>query len=247
MVAAMPLRTLEAPTSRGPTPIKQQPRRGERKRLLLIGAAGVAALLLLLVVTRNSNQSDKVSATKTTSTTGPDGSLGVDAPQIAGPGAGTGSKPAYQATKPGGASGASPVQKIPLNVKVSNTHNLQDGDVVHVHVTPEKGSLAYGLEARLCESGPAYNFETDMRPTIGGKCVSKPLSSRSDDYVAAKGAPPYASVDLDFRVGTGADSFQTQSGRSARVMCGAGNPCTLVLELQFPDGYGFQTIPLTFR
>jgi hypothetical protein len=248
MVAAMPLRTVEATTVRGPAPTPQPPEPRPRKRLLLVAGVGLALLTVLLLVNRSSNNSDKVSATKSTSTTGPDGAAGVAAPQIAGPGgaAGNGSKPAWQATKPPGARAAA-AQNIPLDIKVSNTQNLRDGDVVHVHITPKKGSLAYGLEARQCQGGTTYSLEADMRPTIAGKCVSRPLSSRSDDYVAAKGAPPYASVDLDYRVGTGTNTYQTQAGRAPTVACGASNPCTLVLELQFPDGYGLETIPLTFR
>lgn len=137
--------------------------------------------------------------------------------------------------------------QVPLAVKASNASGLRDGDPVSIHVAPTSGSVIYGFEARLCRGDTTYGNDADMRPTLTGKCVSHPLSTGSDDYLAVRSAPPYSSADANFRVGEGTDTFRTRDGRTASVTCGPDNPCTIVLELQYPNGYGFQTIPVTYR
>ncbi|MBA3653177.1 MAG: hypothetical protein H0W70_03170 [Actinobacteria bacterium] len=136
---------------------------------------------------------------------------------------------------------------VPLSVKASSTEGLRDGDVVSIHVEPKKGAVVYGFEAWLCKGGETYQTDADLRPTFAGKCASKPLSANSDRFKEVRAAPPYAAADGLFRVGTGTDTYATRDGRMTTVACGPARPCSLVLKLQFPYGFGFEAIPLTFR
>lgn len=229
------------------------------------GIVAVVALVLviligggLFVARRGSSPSDAAGApsgTDTTSTTG----AGVD------PSAGASTTVAPTGGAPGGtvpapttttsAAGADPTDSgfelpepdpLPLEVSLSSTSGLSDGDAVSVHVTPHDGSSIFGLEAFICKADASYLLDADIRPSQTGKCITRPLSESSNDYVKVGVDPPYESADLDFRVGVGSDRFATQQGDEVTITCGPGNPCQLVLKLQVPDSYGFQAYPLTF-
>lgn len=135
---------------------------------------------------------------------------------------------------------------LPLDVAVSNTSNLRDGSEVSLHVVPKAGSVIYGFEAFLCEGGTTFAGDSDIRPTLAGKCVSKPLSPDSDDYKEVPAAPPYQAADSTFRVGVGTDTYTMRDGKPVTITCGPGHPCQLVLKLQYPNDFGFAAYPLTF-
>jgi hypothetical protein len=134
----------------------------------------------------------------------------------------------------------------PVDVTLSNTKNLHDGDAVAIHVTPKQGSTLYGFEAFLCAGNTSFNYDADIRPTETGKCVSAPLSSASDAYLQVPAAPPYTSADASFRVGVGSNSYTTQDGTPVTIKCGSGSPCQIVLKVQYPNGFGFEAYPVTF-
>lgn len=136
---------------------------------------------------------------------------------------------------------------MPLNVSVSNTKNLRNGDAVSIHVTPKGDSQIFGFEAFLCSGGTTYAVDADVRPTKTGKCAVQPLSTVSQRYLLVQAQPPYKEADGTFIVGTGSNTFRTDDGRTTSVTCDSSHPCTLVLKLQYPDAFGFQPIPLTFR
>lgn len=115
-----------------------------------------------------------------------------------------------------------------------------------MHATPKDGSVIYGFEAFLCRAGTTFSFDADIRPTLTGKCITKPLSPASDDYKQVQAAPPFTAADTTFKVGVGVDTYETKDGQMTTITCGAGNPCTLVLKLQFPDGFGFRAIDLSY-
>lgn len=144
----------------------------------------------------------------------------------------------------GGVFGA---DEIPLSLSTSDTKDLQAGDPVAVRVTPHEGSVVYGFEAFLCRSGETYKFDADVRPTLTGKCARQPLSEGSDRYLEVKAAPPYEVAEGVFRVGVGTDSYQTKDGRTVTVTCDRDNPCVVVTKVQFPNGFGFEVIPVTYR
>lgn len=136
---------------------------------------------------------------------------------------------------------------MPLTVEASGNSKVSSGDTVKVHADPKSGSQLFGVEARLCRGDVGVNNDGLFRPTVGGVCIIDPLTPESDAKVDVENAPPYGGIDLSFRVGTGTTTFKTQSGTNATITCGPANPCQIVLKLQYPNGFGFQGIPVTFR
>ena len=140
-----------------------------------------------------------------------------------------------------------PSDQLPLEARVSSTTGLADGDAVTIAVTANAGSEIFGAEARLCAGTAVVQRDADMRPSRTGQCISSPLSSVSDDLVVAMSAPPYASVELTYRVGIGSETYTTQAGNQATITCDQSHPCLLAVKFQVPGGYGFRTYPVDFR
>jgi hypothetical protein len=224
------------------------------------GAALAAVLLLVIVVVVATRGSDETSAatdstapTSTSSTEAASGAATSTSTPSADPG---GASPTTLAsgdevgttgaTNTDGNSIMVPVKTLPLEVKIDDRSGLSDGDTVTVHVTTKSGSKIYGADARLCRADAVIENSADFAPTQGGQCIAAPLSSGSDAYVEQAGADPFSSLDLPFRVGTGTSTYQVQDGSSASITCGSGHPCTLVVRLQIPNGFGFQSFDLTF-
>ena len=136
---------------------------------------------------------------------------------------------------------------MPMSVSVSATEGLVSGDVVSVKASPSNGSQAVGVEARLCRGDVAIAFDGQMFPTRAGLCVPKPFSAGTDSFVEVANQPPYGPVTVNFTVGTGSQTFSLQDGSQTTITCDAAHPCQLVLKLQYPNGFGFQGVPLTFR
>ena len=146
----------------------------------------------------------------------------------------------------GGAQTTVTVAVAPAVVSVDNTTNLKDGQPVTVRVTADKGSQMFGFEVRLCAGAATIRFDSDMRPTQGGKCITKPLSPKSDDDQVVRSPPPLTTAETNFRVGVGTDQFVTEAGRSVTIACGPGHPCELALKIQYPGGFAFRTYPVTY-
>jgi hypothetical protein len=138
------------------------------------------------------------------------------------------------------------VAVAPATVTVGNTTNVHDGTTVAVHIVANPGSKIFGFEIRLCAGGATIRLDSDMRPTLGGNCVTKALSSGSDFDQIIQTSPPNASADTVFRVGVGSDHFSTNLGRPVNITCGPGHPCELALKIQYPGGFAFRTIPVTY-
>jgi len=136
---------------------------------------------------------------------------------------------------------------MPMSVSVSTTEGLVSGDVVSVKASPSNGSQAFGVEARLCRGDVAIAFDGQMFPTRAGLCLPKPFSQGTDSLVEVANQPPYGPVAVDFTVGTGSQTFTLQDGTQTTITCDSTHPCQLVLKLQYPNGFGFQGVPLTFR
>jgi len=244
----MPSKTLEG-LSRAPGPA--EPQRGRGKRAYLIAGAIVVAVVVGILALRGGTDKSKLTANKSPSTT-----RGGDVSASAGAGQTSGASGAGQGQGPGGANGQSPrnappykTPAMPVDIAVSNTNNLKDGDVVKIHVAAHKGSAVYLFEAFLCQSGVTYQLDADIRPTFSGNCVPppRPLSAASQSYLKASAVPPYTAADGDFRVGVGSTTYAVQSGGTSTVTCGRANPCSIVLKIQYPNGFGFDTIPLTYQ
>jgi hypothetical protein len=255
MVGPMSLRTAEA-VGRGQSPTPPEKKRRRPPVPILMVAAVVLAVVVLAVLTRSGGtDKNKVAANKTTSSTAAGAaSDGLpQAPSIAGAD-GTGGAGTKGAAGPDDSAARAArameeqAKAIPLNVAVSSTKGLKDGDPVTIHVTPKPGAIVFGFEAFLCKGGTTtYAFDADIRPDDTGKCVAHKLSPNSDDYLQVKAQPPYSSADATFRVGVGTDMFQMTDGSPASVTCGANNPCAIVLKLQYPNGFGFEAFPVTYR
>jgi hypothetical protein len=136
---------------------------------------------------------------------------------------------------------------MPMSVSVSKTEGLVSGDVVSVKASPSNGSQAFGVEARLCRGDVAVAFDGQMFPTRAGLCIPKPFAQGTDSLVEVANQPPYGPVAVNFTVGTGSQTFSLQDGTQTTITCDSTHPCQLVLKLQYPNGFGFQGVPLTFR
>jgi hypothetical protein len=226
------------------------PPEGRGKRPLIIaGAVVVAVAIVFFLAIRGGTDKSKLSTTKSPLTTlAPSAGASGGASQAGGSAAGQGGA---NGSVQGSQSAAPPFKTpgMPVNISVSNTSNLKDGDVVKIHVVPQKGSVVYGFEAFLCRSGVSYELDADIRPTFTGNCVPppRPLSAASQSYLKVLSQPPYAAADGEFRVGVGTTTYAVQGGGTATVVCGHANPCSLVLKVQYPYGFGFDTVPLTFQ
>ena len=136
--------------------------------------------------------------------------------------------------------------EVPESSGVPQTEGVVDGQAVTVHASPEPGSQLFGVEARLCRGDVAVVTDGDFAPTLGGKCIDKPLSTASDAKIVVVGVEPYAGLDVTFRVGVGSTTFKTQYDGSKTITCGPATPCQIVLKLQYPKGFGFKGIPVTY-
>jgi hypothetical protein len=200
-------------------------------------------LALIVALVSGGTSKTKVSGAASHRTTVAPGAAGSAGSQ--GPAGSTSDGSQLQAVK--SASGLNGTPGMPLSVMVSNTQGLKDGDAVAVHVIPQKGSVVYGFEAFLCKAGVSYTLDPDIRPDDTGKCIAHPLSANSQDYIQVKASPPYSSADTTFRVGVGTDHFALTDGTPATVTCGPGHLCVIVLKLQYPNAFGFQVIPISYR
>lgn len=135
---------------------------------------------------------------------------------------------------------------MPVAVTVSNNESIASGSVVAIRAEPEQQSELYGVEARLCRADAAVLDDGMFTPTLGGVCTPTALAPETDARLSKIGTPPYQGIDLDFRVGVGSHTFLTQFNGDATVTCGPANPCQIVLKLQYPNGFGFRGIPVTF-
>ncbi len=208
------------------------------RRFVISSAIGIVAVILLLVVllsrdnsSTSTNAGGNGSSVTTATTSSPGSETTVDRDDDA----------AASSTKP------FTTPNMPLTVDVSSSEGLSNGSVVKVQGAPEAGSSLFGMEARLCRGGVAITNDIDFRPTMGGLCLVSPLSEGTDSHVTEAGAPPYLSVDLAFKVGTGTETFLTQANMNTTITCDRENPCQLVLKLQYPNGFGFQSVPVTFN
>lgn len=233
--------------------------------IVIAFVVGVVLLGAVLVVAVTRSGDDVVGGTSTgassplttaPATTGPTTSGGS-----AGAGGAAGAGGSEPATAAAGAPGeVSPLTTVlpsdptgpyttpnmPVEVAASNTKNLANGAVVRVRARPKGQSEMYGVEARLCAGDARVERDPDFRPTQGGMCAARPLSPGTDNLVGKAADPPYQEAELAFRVGVGSDTFTAQDGRQVTITCGPANPCQLVLKLQYPNGFGFQSIPVTF-
>jgi hypothetical protein len=140
-----------------------------------------------------------------------------------------------------------PVADLPLTVTSSDTSGLKGGDKVSFHIVPKGDSQVFGVSVRLCSGDAKIRNLDDFEPATTGLCIGHRLSPNSDLLIETSGNPPYQTLDVDFRVGVGTDSFQMTDGTPVTVTCGPANPCQIVLLLQIPNAFGFQTFPVTYR
>ena len=206
------------------------------RRFLISSALGIAAVIVLIVILTSRGNS---------STSTNPGGKGSSVTTISPPGSET-------TVNPNGGAATSVAKpfttpNMPVTVDVSSSEGLDNGSVVKVQGVPKAGSSLFGMEARLCRGGVAITNDIDFRPTTGGFCLVAPLSAGTDFHVTEAGAPPYLSVDLSFKVGTGTATFLTQANKNTTITCDRDNPCQLVLKLQYPNGFGFQSVPLSFN
>lgn len=212
------------------------------RRLPLLGAVIAVALVVIAILIVSTRHSSSSSASN----------RGAEVTQEAvGVATGEPTPTTTVATTPAAAkeqpAGPYTTPDMPMSVKVTETTGLRSGDVIAVTASPSNGSQAFGVEARLCRGDVAIAFDGQLFPTRAGLCIPTPFAEGTDSFVEVVNKPPYGPISLAFRVGTGSQTFKVQDGSSATVMCDASHPCQLVLKLQYPGGFGFQGVPLTFR
>ena len=216
-----------------------------RRRAVAVVTAAVLLGLIVALAAISDSKSDRLSVDNGTSTTsrGLGGSPGAASTASSGGDAGAGTTTSGPSTtlQLGG-------QNAPVDVNVSNNTNLTDGAPVAIHVAPKDGSAIFGFEAWICKGGVDYIDDADVRPSQTGNCAAHALSGASDHYIGVRSAPPYGAADGSFRAGVGTDTYKMQDGTPVTISCGPGQPpCVIVLKLQYPNGFGFKAIPLSYR
>ncbi|CAB4935175.1 MAG: hypothetical protein F2837_04525 [Actinobacteria bacterium] len=214
----------------------------EPKVLVPSGVAVVAVALLILVLVFGGNSGDSAGSASSVSSTS---SSVVDSVTDPVSGASGPVEPgAVPASVP---SGPYTTPTMPVQVDAPPVDGAVDGEAITVHGSPEPGSKLYGVEARLCRGDVAVVDDGMFTPTLGGVCIAKPLSEISDSKVAVVGTEPFEGLDITFRVGVGSTTFKTQYDGPSTITCGPSSPCQIVLKLQYPKGFGFKGIPVTYR
>jgi hypothetical protein len=226
-----------------------------RKALLVAVVATFATLAVVVVATRGPDDSSAATDTSVPSSNVTTAPVVVDTTATTTAAPESGGSTTLPPVEEGGANGPTniegnsimvPVRNLPLDVGVDDTSGLSDGDTVTVQVTAKSGSKIYGADVRLCRGDAVIENTADFAPTQGGQCIAAPLSAGSDAFVELAGSDPFTSLDIPFRVGTGTSTYQMQDGTPVAITCGPGHPCTLVVKLQIPDGFGFRSFDLTF-
>ncbi len=212
-------------------------RNRRRSTIGAVVAVVVVVVALAIISTRSASTSQAASrdAGKATELTPADSS-----------GATTTSSVAPVSTATPEPSGPYTTPMMPMSVSVSKTSGLHSGDVMSVTATPSNGSQAFGVEARLCRGDASIEFDGQMMPTRAGLCIPKPFSDGTDSFIEVLNKPPYGPIVVTFRVGTGSQTFGLQDGTQSTITCDATHPCQLVLKMQYPNGFGFQGVPLAF-
>lgn len=208
------------------------------RRLPLVGAfvAVVVVVALLVIATRDSS---------TSQTAARDTGLTSSTSENAGPSSSTTAEPESDSAPT--ATGPYTTPGMPVKVTVSATTGLRSGEIVSATASPANGAPVYGVEARLCSGAASIQFDGQLFPTRAGLCLPKPLSEGTDSFVEIKNEPPFGPVDVKFRVGTGSQTFALQDGTQSTITCDSTHPCQIVLKLHYPNGFGFQGVPVTFR
>jgi len=135
---------------------------------------------------------------------------------------------------------------VPAEVRLEGTTGLRDGQEVRVRVEAQDGLEVFAFEARLCAGDARFGSNAQFDPTQTGRCVTKPLSDLSDDYIEVLSAPPHKVAEGAFRVGIGAEEFSRQDGSTLKVACGPTTPCQLILRIVHTKGYGYKAFPLEY-
>lgn len=142
--------------------------------------------------------------------------------------------------------GTLPPPSLPVKVSMTSTTMIVDGQPITIKIEPTEATEMYGFEARICRNGALFRGLYDFFPTVAGTCAATPLSAGSDAYLRVQASPPYQVGEGTIRAGVGTSSFTTEDGEAVSVTCGRDDPCTLVLMVQVPYGFGFLEYPLTF-
>lgn len=205
------------------------------RRILIAAPVGIVAVVILIVVLMSGGDS---------STSTDPGGKGAS---TTAKGDGSGSTTSLQSTAKTIPPEPYTTPSMPLSIAAQGNSKVGSGDVVTVRAEPNAGSQMYGVDARLCRGDVGISNEGAFRPTVGGNCIIDPLSPGTDAVVNLENPTPEQGLDIEFRVGAGTTTFKTQSGKDVKITCGPSNPCQIVLKLQYPNGFGFQGIPVTFR
>lgn len=114
--------------------------------------------------------------------------------------------------------------------------NAVEGTKINVKVTGPAGKL-HAADARLCKPNLDIQTASQMDPQSFGNCIPKPFvgndqddPSRTDDsFVSATSDASGSTVNLQFRVGTGTQTFTADNG-SSTITCDATHACALWIE-----------------
>jgi hypothetical protein len=137
-----------------------------------------------------------------------------------------------------------PMKSLPVTVAVT-PGNGSTGQTLDIHVAATGGSQVFGFEARLCAPNVTVEWDADFNPTQGGKCIAHKLTPTADAKLEAIAAAPFQSVDAQFHVGAGRDTYTVQGTGPTTIDCSPGRTCQLVLKIQVPNGFGFRSQTVT--
>ncbi len=128
------------------------------------------------------------------------------------------------------------------------TTGLVSGNTVAQSVTMSSGYNLYSVRTRLCLASATINNAGDFSPTLGGNCAAAPLASNTNnDVTVTTTAGNRNAATLNFKVGSGTNTFTSQYDGSKTVACGPSAPaaCALVTELSYTTALGVGKVVYT--
>jgi len=133
----------------------------------------------------------------------------------------------------------------PIDVSVSPTSRLADGQAVTITATAPRGVLIYEIRAHLCIAGKDVTNGYDFG--FQGKRCTNVAVGHSDVEQSAPFPNGVATGTLDaFKVGTGTKRWVNELGFPETITCGPEHPCALVVRVEITDAAMFFTAPLCF-
>ena len=143
------------------------------------------------------------------------------------------------------AAGAATGRAGPIDVQVSPTSGVRDGQTLSITAQAPRGDVIYELRAHLCVPGPVIRTGFDFG-FQGRRCTSIAVGHGDVEQKASYGGGVTTASLNTFKVGEGTVQWVNELGFPDTITCGAGHPCDLVVRIEITNDAVFFTAPLCY-